>query len=63
VWGFLGAAANAGVVIRTFGGIAIGAGVFFTAAWLLRSEELHNVLGMALRRLRLRTAQPETRDA
>ncbi len=63
VWGFLGAAADASVVIRTFGGIAIGVGVFFGAAWLLRSEELHSLLGMALRRLRLRTAQPETRDA
>ena len=63
VWGFLGVVANAGVVIRTFGGIAIGAGVFFVAAWLLRSEELHGVLEMVLRRLRLRTAQPETPEA
>ena len=52
VWGFLGVAANAGVVIRAFGGMTIGAGVFFVAAWLLRSEELHGVLGMVRRRMR-----------
>ncbi len=63
VWGFLNAAATMGVVVRTLGGVAIGASVFFFTAWLLRSEELHNVLGTVLRRLRLRTAQPETRDA
>ncbi len=64
VWGFLGVAANASVVIRTFGGIAIGAGVFFVAAWLLRSEELHSVLGMMRRRLRsAHGADAETRDA
>ncbi len=38
VWEFLGIAANTGVVIRTLGGMAIGAGVFFVAAWLLRSR-------------------------
>jgi len=63
VWGFLGAVANAGVIIRTFGGIALGAGVFFVVAWLLRSEELHGALGMVLRRLHLRTAQPQTPEA
>jgi len=55
VWGFLGVAVNAGVIIRAFGGIAIGASVFFVVAWLLRSEELHDVMGMVLRKLRLRT--------
>jgi hypothetical protein len=30
----------------------VGAGVFFVAAWLLRSEELHAVVGMVRRRLR-----------
>jgi putative peptidoglycan lipid II flippase len=63
VWGFLGAAANTSVIIRTFGGIAIGAAVFFVVAWLLRSEELHGALGMVRRRLRLHPVQPETHDA
>jgi len=63
VWGFLGAIANAGVIVRTFGGIAVGVGVFFIVAWLLRSEELHSALGMVLRRLHLRAVQSEARDA
>jgi hypothetical protein len=29
----------------------VGAGVYFIAAWLLRSEELRGVLGMVKRRL------------
>jgi putative peptidoglycan lipid II flippase len=63
VWGFLGVVATAGVIIRTVGGIAVGVGVFFVAAWLLRSDELHGMLGMVLRRLHLRTAQSETPKA
>jgi putative peptidoglycan lipid II flippase len=51
VWGFLGVTANTGVIIRTVGGMVIGVGVFFAAAWLLRSEELRGVLGMVKRRL------------
>ena len=51
VWGFLGATANTSVIIRAIGGMLIGAGVFFVVAWLLRSEELHGVLGMVKRRL------------
>jgi hypothetical protein len=43
--------ANTGVIIRTVGGMVIGVGVFFAAAWLLRSEELRGVLGMVKRRL------------
>lgn len=50
VWGFLGVA-HTGVIIRAFGGIVIGASVFFSAAWLLHSEELHGVLGMVRRRI------------
>ena len=50
VWEFLGVAANTGVVIRTLGGIAIGAGVFFVAAWLLRVEELRLLAGLLSRR-------------
>jgi putative peptidoglycan lipid II flippase len=52
VWGFLGVATHAGVIIRAFGGIIIGMGVFFVVAWLLRSEELHGVLGVVRRRIR-----------
>jgi putative peptidoglycan lipid II flippase len=52
VWGFLSATAEASVVVRACGGMIIGAGVFFVAAWLLHSEELHGVLGMVRRRLR-----------
>ena len=51
VWGFLAVTASASVVVRAFGGMLIGAGVFFVAAWLLRSEELHAVVGMVRRRL------------
>ncbi len=56
VWGFLGVTANMSVIVRAFGGMAIGAGVFFVVAWLLRSEELHSVLSLVLRRLHLRPA-------
>jgi putative peptidoglycan lipid II flippase len=52
VWGFLAVTASASVVVRAFGGMMVGAGVFFVAAWLLRSEELHAVVGMVRRRLR-----------
>jgi putative peptidoglycan lipid II flippase len=52
VWGFLGAAASAGVVLRTLGGMAVGAAVFFGAAWLLRIEELRWLVGLLSRRLR-----------
>jgi putative peptidoglycan lipid II flippase len=51
VWGFLGIAVNAAVIIRALGGIVIGVGVFFIAAWLLHSEELYSVLGIVKRRL------------
>jgi putative peptidoglycan lipid II flippase len=51
VWIFLHATTAAGVVVRAFGGMLIGAGVFFVAAWLLHSEELRSVLGMVRRRL------------
>ncbi len=63
VWGFLGVAANTGVIVRAFGGIAIGVGAFFVIAWLLRSEELRGVLGVVGRRIGPRTTQHETRDA
>lgn len=63
VWGFLGAAANTGVIVRALGGMAIGAGVFFVGAWLLRSEELHGVLGLIKRRLGGRAPQSEASDA
>jgi hypothetical protein len=43
--------AEASVVVRVLGGMIIGASVYFGAAWLLRSEELHDVLGMVSRRL------------
>jgi putative peptidoglycan lipid II flippase len=52
VWGFLGIAAKSGVVIRAFGGITIGVGVFALAAWLLRVEELRLFVGLLSRRLR-----------
>ena len=52
VWGFLALTAAASVVVRAFGGMIVGAGVFFVAAWLLRSEELRGVQGMVRRRLR-----------
>ena len=52
VWGFLMLTATASVVVRAFGGMIVGAGVFFIAAWLLRSEELRGVLGMVRQRLR-----------
>ena len=52
VWGFLSFVADAGVIIRALGGTIVGMGVFFVAAWLLRSEELHTLLGMVRRRLR-----------
>ena len=51
VWGFLNVTASASVVVRAFGGMIFGAGVFFGAAWLLRVEELRAVLGMVKRRL------------
>ena len=50
VWGFLALTATASVIVRAFGGMIVGAGVFFVAAWLLRSEELRGVLGMVRRR-------------
>lgn len=52
VWGFLTVTAGASAVARTVGGMIVGGGVFFVAAWLLRSEELRGVLGMIKRRLR-----------
>jgi putative peptidoglycan lipid II flippase len=52
VWKFLGVAANTSVVIRTFGGITIGVGVFAAAAWLLRIEELRVLTGLLGRRFR-----------
>ena len=52
VWGFLAMSASASVVVRACGGALLGAGVFFLAAWLLRSEELRVVLGALTRRLR-----------
>jgi putative peptidoglycan lipid II flippase len=51
VWGFLALAASASVVVRAFGGMLIGAGVFAIAAWLLKSEELRGVVGMVRQRL------------
>jgi putative peptidoglycan lipid II flippase len=52
VWEFLNVSGNAGVIIRAFGGIAIGASVFFVAAWLLRVEELRTALAALTRRLK-----------
>lgn len=51
VWLFLGVSANQSVIIRAAGGMLIGAGVYFGMAWLLKSEELHGMLGMVRRRL------------
>jgi putative peptidoglycan lipid II flippase len=51
VWIFLNTTADASVVMRAIGGMLIGAGVYFVAAWLLRSEELRGVLGMVKRKL------------
>jgi putative peptidoglycan lipid II flippase len=51
VWGFLNTTTEASVVVRVVGGMIVGAGVYFFAAWLLRSEELRGVLGMVRRRL------------
>jgi len=51
VWGFLSVTASASVILRAVGGMIVGASMFFIAAWLLRSEELHSVLGMVWRRL------------
>jgi putative peptidoglycan lipid II flippase len=51
VWGFLVVTASTNVTVRAFGGMIVGAGVYFVAAWLLRSEELHGALGMIRRRL------------
>ncbi len=51
VWGFLNVTADTGVMVRALGGTIIGAGVFFVAAWLLRSEELHTVLSIIRRRV------------
>ncbi len=51
VWGWLSIAAGAAVLVRAIGGVLVGTGVFFIAAWLLRSEELRGVLGMVRRRL------------
>jgi putative peptidoglycan lipid II flippase len=52
VWGFLSVTAGSSVVVRTLGGMILGAGVYLVAAWLLRSEELHSVLGIVKRRLK-----------
>jgi len=51
VWGFLAMTASASVVVRAFGGMIVGAGVFFIAAWLLHSEELRLLAGLLGRRL------------
>ena len=51
VWGFLNVTASASVVARAFGGMIIGAGVFFSAAWLLRVEELRLLAGLLGRQL------------
>jgi putative peptidoglycan lipid II flippase len=51
VWGFLALTASAGVVVRAFGGMIVGAGVFFVAAWLLRSDELRLLTGLLGRKL------------
>ena len=51
VLGFLSIAATSGVIVRTFGGIAIGAGVFALAAWLLRVEELRSITGLIRRKV------------
>ena len=51
VWGFLSVTASASVVVRAFGGMIVGAGVFFVAAWLLRSEELRLLAGLLGRKL------------
>ena len=62
VWFFLAVTASASVIVRTFGGMIVGGGVFFVVAWLLRSEELRGVLGMIMRRLGSRAAQSEAHD-
>jgi putative peptidoglycan lipid II flippase len=51
VWGFLNLTANGNVIVRAFGGMIIGAGVFFVAAWLLRMEELRLLTGLIGRRI------------
>jgi putative peptidoglycan lipid II flippase len=51
VLGFLSIAATNGVIVRTFGGIAIGAGVFALAAWLLRVEELRSITELIRRKV------------
>jgi putative peptidoglycan lipid II flippase len=52
VWGFLNVMTDTSVMVRALGGTIIGASIFFVAAWLLHSEELHGVLGMVRRRLK-----------
>jgi putative peptidoglycan lipid II flippase len=59
VWGFLNVTASASVVVHAMGGMIIGAGVFFGAAWLLRVEELRTLAGLLGRKLH-RNAHPSS---
>ncbi len=55
VAGYLQLTDTAGILVHAGGGMLIGAGLFALAAWLLRVEELHTLLGIVTRRLRSRT--------
>ena len=54
VAGYLQITTTAGILVHAGGGLLVGAGVFALAAWLLRVEELHTLLGIVTRRLRSR---------
>nr|MBP7689491.1 polysaccharide biosynthesis C-terminal domain-containing protein [Thermoflexales bacterium] len=51
VWAFLNAVDAASVIVRAFGGVIVGAGVFAIAAWLLRVEELRSITGLIRRKI------------
>lgn len=51
VWTFLGAAEAASVIVRTAGGVIIGAGTFAVAAWLMRVEDLRSLTGLIGRKV------------
>jgi putative peptidoglycan lipid II flippase len=51
VWGFLTAVSGTSVIVRAFGGVIVGAGVFAIAAWLLRVEELRSITRLIRRKV------------
>jgi hypothetical protein len=51
VWTFLGAAETASVIVRTAGGVIVGAGTFAVAAWLMRVEDLRSLTGLIGRKV------------